>query len=151
MAQATVRDADAGAAKPQRAVQNRAKDRGDVTGNQMLKLKAEQSEQRARDAAAQDATIEAEQKVRRNTTIQIDYTGSDTVLEDPEPEDDELPERVTIIAKAGAEDMTYGIELNQDGSVRHGRPRIFHFKEGQRYEIPIDLYLHMDARNLVWH
>jgi len=153
MAQSVVRDADAGAAKPQRAVQSgrNVKPRGDVTGNALQAQKDALAEQRAREAAEQDAAIQAEQVQRRNTTIQIDYTGVDIAIEDPEPEDGELPERVTFIAKAGAEEMTYGIELNQDGSVRHGRPRTFNFKEGQRYEVPRDLYEHMDQRGLVWH
>lgn len=152
MPQSVVKDADAGAARPQRASQNRAKDRGDVTGNQLLAQKEAAAEQRAREAAEQDALIEAEQTQRRNTTVVIDYTGADTVLEDPEPEPgEELSPTVTFIAKAGAEEMTYGIELNRDGTVRHGRPRIFNFKEGQRYEVPRDLYEHMDSRGLVWH
>lgn len=152
MPQTIVKDADAGAATPQRAAQNRARSQGDVTGNKLQAQKEAAAAQAAQEAADQDALIQQERDRRASTTVVIDYTGADTVLEDPEPEPGtELPPTVTFVAKAGAEEMTYGIELDREGNVRHGKPRTFNFKEGQRYEVPRDLFEHMDKRGLVWH
>lgn len=149
MPQSIVKDADAGAAKPQRAVQNRTPARGDVTGSNMQAAQAAQAQTAAELAYEQELIAREQEAAKRNTTVQIDYTGSDTVLDTPEIDD--TSERVVFRAKAGAEDLTYGLELDNDGNVRHGKPRTFHFVEGQRYEVPRDLYEHMDSRNLVWH
>lgn len=149
MPQTVVSDADAGAAKPQRAVSNKVTNRGDVTGNKLRQQKDEAALAAAQAAEEQDALIEAEDERKRNTVIEVDYHGADVAL--AAPERDDLGEVVEFIAKAGAEEMTYGIERNADGSFRHGRPRTFHFQEGQRYRVPRDLYEHMDSRGLVWH
>lgn len=127
--------------------------RGDVTARAKQSLEADRDEA-ARQAAADIAAQEDAERQARQVNV-IDYTKPYVTEVAPSagPEEQELDENdeITFVCRYGAEQMAYGIEVDPDGNVRHGRVRLLDFEEGHRYKVPYHLYKHLDRIGLVYH
>lgn len=145
---------------------------GDLTGIRKQRGEAEHSEELAT-KQAEMALANARQTARQLDEV-IDYTDDERSLFTPQHEDFEnadtpLPEQYAsdaidvtkptteIRVNTKIEDMTFGRQVLDPGDRDEGRDpvlgnlRYFNFDEGQRYNVPTALALHLDELGYLWH
>lgn len=122
---------------------------GAQTELQAQHLAAQRDEEAAQ--AAAELVAQAQNDARQRRTQVTDYTGADEAIIEAEPlADDDQSDR-EFICRVDLPEMTYGIKTDKDGNILHGKPRILKFEEGRRYNVPYDLYMHMERIGAVYH